>query len=482
MHGITHTLKASFGVCLFMVAALVFPGAKQEAAAPKNPEWTLVITAADVSALAVSRQSIGDLINRSLVNALNTVNKRIRETGEYAYYEDYAWSKARSDAAKKLETKRADRDKLVYQGHPEWKYQKSLRTIDTEIAKLEADLARIIEETPLIEARPVFKLGATSAQGTFPAAPKTGGEYQFCVKQNADGFLRLVVSDLRGRTYLLIRLYTRAKAWEYEDSIIFSVEDTQAALDEVAARFVGAISGASPGALAIRTEPADALILVDGAFASIGELSATEYPPGEVVIESYADNHTMFSTTLEINSGELADLFINLSPLALESLTLDTPETEAALYRGASYVGQTPFTLDMPFNKREYFYIKNDEGEAKAVVSGGVTDLINIELQPFPDPEAQRVAQARRAFYSAFGRFWIVLPIAVVFEAMAQAEITAYNHLSIHNQDLYDSAIRGYYISIGLWVVFGLTAAESIYRIFRYTHVSGEKSPQIIQK
>jgi hypothetical protein len=464
-----------------MAAGLVFPGAKQEAAVPKNPEWTLMITAADVSAVAVSRQSIGDLINRSLVNALNTVNKRILETGEYAYYEDYAWSKARSDAAKKLEAKRADRDKLVYQGYPEWKYEKSLRAIDTEIAKLEVELARVIEETPLIEARPVFKLGAASAQGTFPAAPKTGGEYQFCVKQNADGFLRLVVSDLRERTHLWIRLYTRAKAWEYEDSIIFSVEDTQAALDEVALRFVGAISGARSGVLAVRTEPADALILVDGAFAGIGELSAAEYPPGEVVIESYADNHTMVSTTLEINSGELADLFINLSPLALESLTLDTPEAETMLYRGALYVGQTPFTLDMPFNQMEYLYMKNDEGEAKAVVSGGVTDFVNIELKPFPDPEEKRVAQARRAFYNAFGRFWIALPIAVVFGAMAEAEITAYNHLSRNNQDLYDSATRDYYISIGLWVVFGLTAAESIYRIFRYTHVAGEKSPQIIK-
>jgi hypothetical protein len=464
-----------------MAGALVFPAAKQEAPAPKNPEWTLVITAADVSAVAVSRQSIGDLINRSLVNALNTVNKRIRETGEYAYYEDYARSKARSDAAKKLETKRADRDNLAYQGYPEWKYQKSLRAIDAEIEKLEADLAHTIEETPLIEARPVFKLSAANAQGTFPAAPKTGGEYQFCVKQNADGFLRLVVSDFQGRTHLWIRLYTRAKAWEYEESIIFSVEDTQSALNEAAARFVGVISGAPPGALAIRTEPTDALILVDGTFASIGELNATEYPPGEIVIESYADNHTMFSSTLEIKSEELADLFINLSPLALESLTLDTPEADAALYRGALYVGQTPFTLDMPFNQMEYFYIKNDEGEAKAVVSSAATDPVNMELQPFPDPEEKRVAQARRAFYNAFGRFWIALPIAVVFGAMAAAETSAYNHLSVHNQELYDNAIRDYYISIGLWVVFGLTAAESIYRIFRYTHTAGEKIPQIIK-
>jgi hypothetical protein len=465
-----------------MVAGLLFPAAKQEPVVLKDPEWILVITAADVSALTVSRQSIGGLIGRSLVNALNTVNKRIRETEEYAYYKDYAWSKARSDAAKKLETKRVDRDKLVYQGYPEWKYQKSLQTIDVEIEKLEADLARIIEEMPLIEEQPIFVLSESSVQGAFPAAPKTGGEYQFCVKQKADGFLQLVVSDLQGRTHLWIRLYTRAKAWEYEDSIIFSIEDTQVALNEVASRFVGAISGAPPGMLAIRTEPTDALILVDGTFAGIGELGAIEYPPGEVVIESYADNHAMFSTTLEINSGEFADLFINLSPLALESLTFDTLETDAALYRGALYVGQTPFTLDMPFNQMEYFYIQSDEGEAKAVVSGGVTERVNMELQPFSDPEEQRVAQARRAFYNAFGRFWVALPVAVVFGAMAEAERTAYNHLSINNKDLYDNAIRNYYISIGLWVVFGLTAAESIYRIFRYTHVSGEKSPQIIQK
>jgi hypothetical protein len=465
-----------------MVAALVFPAAKQEAAVPKNPDWTLAITAADVSALPVSRQSIGDLMTRSLVNALNTVSKRMRETGEYAYYEDYAWSKARSDAAKKLETKRADRDKIAYQGYPEWKYQKSLRTIDAEIEKLEADLARIIEETPLIEERPIFKLSEASAQGTFPVAPKTGGEYQFCVKQNADGFLRLVISDFQGRTRLWIRLYTRANAWEYEDNIIFSIENTQTALDEAAIKLVAAISGAPSGTLTIHTEPADALILVDGTFAGIGEVSAMKYPPGEVVIESYADNHEVFSTKLEINSRELADLFINLSPLALESLTVDTPEANAALYRGALYVGQTPFMLDTPFNQMEYFYMKNDEGEAKVVVSGGATDLVNIELQSFPDPEEKRVAQARRSFYNAFGRFWIALPVAVVFGAMATAEKTAYEHRSGDNQDLYNSSTRDFYISIGLWLALGLTTADSIYRIFRYTQVSSEKSPQIIKK
>jgi hypothetical protein len=277
-------------------------------------------------------------------------------------------------------------------------------------------------------------------------------------------------------------LYTRANAWEYEDNIIFSIEDTQTALNEVAIKLVAVISGAPSGALTIRAEPADALILVDGAFAGIGEVSAMEYPPGEVVIESYADNHEVFSTKLEINSGELADLFINLSPLALEALTVDTPETDAALYRGALYVGQTPFTLDVPFNQTEYFYMKNDDGEAKVVVSGGATELVNIELQPFSDPEEQRVAQARRAFYNAFGRFWIALPIAVVFGAMATAEGNAYKNLSSNNQDLYNGATRDYYISIGLWVVFGLTAADSIYRILRYTQVSGEKSPQIIKK
>jgi hypothetical protein len=470
--------KLYFSLCFALLVQAAWAGSKPQAPAPKNPEWVLALTALDVSGLDQPQQGAGDLINRNMVRFLAPVRTRHRGAEEYAYYEGYARAKARTEAAKNLEARRAERDRLAYQGYPEWKYQKSLREIEAKIADLEAECARVEAEIPPVEPLPLVKLSGEPGQA-LPDAPRPGAEYQFCVRNNADGFLAAAASSFQGRTLLRLRLYTRSGGWEYEDSVIFSVEDTQAALNEAGARFAAAVSGARPGGLAVRAEPAGALVVVDHAFGGVGGMAASEYPPGEYVVEGYAERYEPFRTALEINAGELAELFINLKPLALEGLTIDAPET-GSLYQGALYAGEPPISLEVPAGRIEYFYLETEDGQARTVVAGGAAGLVEMEIKPLVSPQEQRVLEARRAFYRAFGRFWIALPVAVVFGAAAQAELNAYNRLTAGNQGLYESATRNYYISIGLWIAFGLTAAESVYRAFRYAEAGNAKGPQII--
>jgi hypothetical protein len=141
-----------------------------------------------------------------------------------------------------------------------------------------------------------------------------------------------------------------------------------------------------------------------------------------------------------------------------------------------------PLTLDIPLDKIEYLHAEGTGNEASVVLSGNTrTSSLDFNLKPSHSAEERRVANARRSFYSAFGRLWIALPIAFVFWAMASAEVSAYNRLSTENKSLYDSASRDLYISYGLWGVFGLTTVQSIYRIFKYVRTSGESSPVLIE-
>jgi hypothetical protein len=465
-------------LCILLSAAPVWPFGAEEAPLPQNPEWVLTITAADTSLLPVYQRGVGELVARSLVRALESVSTRVRNTEEYAWYEDYARSKARYDAADKVAKKRIERDNLVFQGLPEWKYDKSLKAKDAEIAELEKQLALVTADIPRIEERPVFKLSEENKKGTFPAAPDAGGAYRFCATQKADAFLRLSVSDFQGRFHLNIALYTQAgNGFQYEDDVIFSSEDLNSALNEAAFRLVTAVSGAPPAAVAIHITPDDALVLLNGSFAGNGEVKPREHPPGKLSVEAYADEYTPLATTLELNSGELTDFAFNLRPEPLVSFTLDTPQGSAALYRGALYIGQTPFTLGLPLNERqEYIHAEGEQGEATVVLSPGAGTSLDFKLIP-RSTEEKRVAKSRRSFYSAFGRFWIALPIAFVFGAMASTEKSANNSSTTQNDSLYANAVRDRYISIGLWTVFGLTAVQSVYRIFKYVRTSGEDSP-----
>jgi hypothetical protein len=119
--------------------------------------------------------------------------------------------------------------------------------------------------------------------------------------------------------------------------------------------------------------------------------------------------------------------------------------------------------------------------EASVVLAGSASRTLEFTLKPSRSAEERRVATARRAFYSAFGRFWIALPIALVFGAIASAEVSAYNRLSVENKALYDDALRDYYLSYVVWGVFSLTALQSVYRMFKYVGTSGESSPILLE-
>ena len=57
----------------------------EEEKEPLNPEWTLCITAFDISALSPVWQTAGDTVTRALANSLQKLEFRLRDEEESAH-------------------------------------------------------------------------------------------------------------------------------------------------------------------------------------------------------------------------------------------------------------------------------------------------------------------------------------------------------------------------------------------------------------
>ncbi|MDR2068604.1 MAG: hypothetical protein LBP71_01915 [Spirochaetaceae bacterium] len=462
---------------------------QEEPKEPLNPEWTLCISALDITKLSPGRQFIGDILARDLVYALTRVERRERSTPEYAYYEGAAWSKTRTEAAKSLTVKRNERDLLLFKGEPDWKYRNQLKTIEAEITKLEQALEKTESESPPIAAKPAFILTEANRNGSFPPPPEAGGEYSFCVNQSADALLFGEVLEYFGRINLNLKLYALyARSFIYEDTIIFSPENINSAMTELANRLAGEISGTLPAMVVVKTDPEDALIMIQNSFTGLGKTDVLEYPPGEVIIETFAENHGLISTPVELHSGELTELTLTLPPTPQERFDLDVPGSspKGALYRGALFIGEPPLSITVPKNQYEYIWIETPGGNTDSVAFSAAPErsgsLITFKPSMPYLPEEDRVEKARHKFYGAWGRFWIALPLTVFLYGIS----TAYAP-TIHGQNsgLYlqssNALLHNAYISLGAIALTSFFTAEWLYRTFGYISTASEDAVPLLK-
>jgi hypothetical protein len=487
--------KSLWSLFLFLFAAALACGRGEEEApaAPVDNEWVLCITSFDVSTLPGARGLMGDTLTRELAAALERVNRRYRSGEETEYYRNYAWSKARAAKAKELANKRNERDGLLYQGNPGWKYRKDLKTREAEITRLEADFLKLESEIPAVTRDPVFKFTESNKNGTWPAPPVKGGEYRFCSAQKADAFLTGTVSEYHDRILVTLRMYTiYTRSYGWEDGIIFSSTDLNAAMDELSGRLAAAASGTLPAGIVVHSQPEDAMVLIDGAYAGRGEMPLREQAPGKAEVSIYADSYSSAVFPVELNSGEIAELYLNLAPLSLAAFEVDVPGNEgASVYLGSLFMGTTPLALELPRDNFTYIRVETPSGEiGSAVYRGGRVvrgsaefvrapsgDILSYETSVPVSPEEKRVNTSRRRFYGAYGRFWVALPVSLLAIGIAGNYVNAYIYQGV--PEMYDPALKALNVQRGAYVVIGLAAADVAFRIFRYLYISRSDSVPI---
>jgi hypothetical protein len=470
-------------------------GNEEMTAEPLNKEWALCITSFDVSSLSSSRRLMGDVILRDITASLKKVKTRYRKDGELSYYQDYAWSKSRSGAAKTLADKRNERDMLLYQGDPGWKYKKNLKARQEEIVKLEEALLKAENNAPYISERPLFKLIEANTGGAFPAPPQRGAEYKFCMDQKVDAFLAGQISEYHGRILLRLQLYTLySRSYSYADETIFSSEDISTAVREIGSRLAAEVSETAPAVLVFHVKPENAITLVNGAYAGRGEIPEAEYSPGTSEIDVFAGDHLSTRISLDLSPASIHDIYINLTPAALSSLIIDVPEQAgSSVYLGSLYLGATPLRVNLPYSSFAYLSVETPGGETgqavyreDSVIRGsaefispraGAEKSMVYETSSPVDPGEKRVDTARRKFYGAYGRFWIALPLSMLVMGMADNYIEAQPYSG--SMDMYDKATNASYFRTGAYALIGITAVDVLFRLVRYLYVSGADSVPI---
>ena len=454
-----------------------------------NDDWFLCITAFDYSNLPPSQRIAGDVITRNLIDTLKTVSYRLRISPEYAYYEGYAWQQSVNAAAKALSAKQDERSVQLYKGDPEWRYKKNIKRIDGEIEKLQNTLAEKEAEKPLVNIEPAFKLTQANLNGSYPAPPKPGAERQFCRTQNADSFLLGEVWEFHSRYYVKLRLYTLyTNSYVYEDDVIFSMEDTYGAVEEISARLTSVLSGNKPSAIMVKADPPESQILLNRNYAGRGSVDTREHPPGIVTVAVAAEGYDPITTEVELAAGELTEIEVSLSPLQYAEVNIEVPGKAAvSVYQGALYVGEAPLTLRLPIDHLEYIQAETRGGEqAKAVFTSPDMpgQFFDISLRTkIPPPSGQRrVNKARSRYYWSWGATWVSGIAAWITAGISSGRSDVINKNAGYTPEFYTSAQTWYYISTGALVLFGAVAVYDAFEMIRYLVTSSEGATPIVRQ
>ena len=486
-NGLAYAGKLLLIIFALLVSPL-FASGKNDTAEQKiqNTEWLLCVTAFDYSGLPEGRRITGEILTKNMMERIKTVNYRLRLSPEYAYYEGYAWQQALNTSAKAIANKYNDRSQLIYRGDPDWKYRNNIKKIDAEIVKLEEAYRLIEAERPLIDSAPVFGLCPANISGTFPAPPQPGGERRFCINQKADAILCGQIQEFHDRYYISLQLFTLyTNSWVYDDDIIFSLEDTEGATEEIIARLTAVLSGNKPASIAVTADPPESQILINKSYAGTGTAPARERPPGNIIVAVAAEGFSPISTETELEAGEQVEIDVTLSPLHYSDVDINVKGNDgAAVYHGALYVGAAPLTLRMPIDQLGYVLVENRKGERSEAVftSPDMPDnSMNIGLtvkQPHPAGE-RRVNRARKIYYWGWAGTWITGISAWVTYGIYTSQNAGYEMRN--DPALYEKAKRMQIVSITGMALTGAAIVNEIFWMVRYISTSSENAVPIVK-
>jgi hypothetical protein len=482
----------AFLFILFSFNTFVFALGKSQADDEINKqdnEWTLCVTDFDVKSLPQSKLSVASVITRKVVERLNEISYRTRVSPEYAWYEGYAWYKARLSAAKSLSAKLEERSLLIFNGETAWRYKQNLARVDTDIEKLTAAFEEIDNNAPIINNEPVFKLTDGNVQSSYPAPPNEKDEAKFCKDQKADAFLAGSVVEFHGRYIISIKLYAvYAKTFIYEDRIIFSPDDLDSALDEITSKLILTLSGSRHSAIVVKAEPADSLVLINRSFAGRGDTGIIERPPGKFEIIASANNHESITVETELAAGEIAEITIKLLPQEFANIEIPGTAAGITVYQGALYAGEAPLTLRLPVDTLEYVELESSDklkGTAVFNTPEEINSTHSIPVKTGKPPVKGKVESARTLYYWSWGGVWITGLAAWIayhsFTASNDALASEYKQGNELNPQFYDDNIRMAQIRDGTYIALGAVSAFWVFNIVRYLYLANRGATPVVK-
>lgn len=458
--------------------------------------WVVGIAAFDTAGLPLADRLAGDLMVRDLARAVEAVDSRLLDADERAAYERHLKAAAVATAAADHEAARAARDALLFKGAAAWKYREEKAKADEAVTQAREKFDEVVAAAVEAAATMPVSVAREKDELVFTSAPAAGLERVFCFDRGCDALLTGAVRPYYGRSLVTVRLYSpyldRAL---YADRTIFSVEERDRALGELRGRLTAAISGLAPASIAVRTDPEDADVYLGGLLVGKGAVGPLELVPGAVSVGAAAAGREPFAEKVEIGSGEEVSLTITLPAIPSATFGVDaygldpagadpagaaeaegTPAKDAPirLSVGGLYRADAPASLTLDRGKSAYLTADSGAAFAAAVIRPDQSSAYVLPLTPKPPKDARPVEDARGAFYAAFGRFSVCLPLAFLATGLG----TSYENAAI----VYDSATlegrsdQARIASTTLWTITGIFAVEAVFRFVRYVSAAADRA------
>jgi hypothetical protein len=454
----------------------------------QRDKWLLCIANFDSSSLPENKKNVADTIMKKLVESIDTINYRTRVSPEYAYYEAAAWARARTNAAKALEAKQNERSLALFRGDPEWRYRRNIEKIDTEIEKLRLLFEEADNDMPFVDNEPLFDLTENGHEFKFPAPPKADNEYRFCIDQKSDAVLTGSIVEFHERYIVSWKLYTiYTRSFIREDSIIFSHNDLEKAMEEITRSLIIVLSGNEPSVLTVNAEPEETLVLINRSFAGRGEISGLEYMPGKVTVTASAPDYESLTFETELFAGEYTDIDIKLWPVEYGDVEI-SGLSFGDVYHGALFVGEAPLILRLPVNQMDYIELLSPDNSRGTIVfqTPAESEYYNSILLRTKIPSAKgRLDSARRMFYWAWGGTWITGIVAWItyqtFVASNSAITYDYNQTGVYKDNFYNRNMGMYKISMSAMITLGVAAAFDLFLMGRYIYIANRGSTPILK-
>lgn len=457
---------------LLAVSAPVFSGGKADVSVqPLYPEWRICVTEPTTANLPASMALAGNTVNKTLMERLTAMEWTLRGGTEYDYYWTVAWHKARADIAKQIAERRDRRDKLIFTGDTDWRVSRQQKQIDGEIEELQAKYDTAELSSPDIAKAPRFYLSQDNINGVFPKKPEAGKELALCASQKVDALLMGNISNYHGRILVELELWTIwTRSVSYKDKALFSIEDIELALDEFSARLINSVSGLRPSALVVRTQPENALIIVNEHSAGRGMSEEIDRTPGPVPLTVFADDYVTANETITLTEGDLTDVNIKLRPIPKESFTVTTEDGSVAkVYSGGRFAGNTPLTLSGPLYRNQQINIESDPGGKTSHKIFSIEEpnqQLNFKLE-IP-PEEGRTEKSRSGFYGAMGRLWLAAPLAFIAHGFYNNTADTWRVTSNRTEEKYNELQFWNYARYAGYGLLGAAALEMFIKLGIY--------------
>ncbi len=393
---------------------------------------------------------------------------------------------ASASIQKNLLAKISERDLLLFKGYSNWKYTSLLNKAVASIDEQHELLAIERSHSYAVPEKARLRFHATNEGGTLLSFDKEGDMDSFAATNALDAMLITGMREHYGYLVFSWKLYRRwERAVVMEDEIMFSRHSRDEAADETARLLASRLSGHALSLVAIRSLPSNSHVAIDGRrivpdqtyILNVGKHHVTVDSEGYHPLSAFFNLAGADSIVLrpDMRPVELSDTIIEV--YADESVNQDT-ETGLQLLGGVSvtlnneYSGETPLTLALPLGETHILGFSKPGYESRSILYQHDGQARAQFMLPVLQRDKQGVKLSRKAFYKAFGMFFLSVPLAMI----ATGVHDSYNDaLASTGNAVYSTGELLSLISMGaLWTGSAVLLGNTVWHFTHYLKASND--------